>query len=303
MTVCPRNRRQVSSDASSPIILDTDIGGDPDDAVMVTCAARVPELAAVLTADEVGGERARFARHQLDLLGRTEVPVTAGADLGNTKYWVVDGMTPETVPGATADVVGTVRTVCATTSGPVRWIGCGPLTNLASVLRAAPELADRLIITQMGGALHHPDPRGRGRAEHNFRLDPDAARYILTRARHLTLVLADVTFTDTIALYPGHPLYQQLGAPGAPPWAALLVEHIDRWDTDFGYTTKMHDPLTLSVALGLGFVTVDPRPIIVGDDGRASIDHDRGSPVRVSTGADYSAFMNWLSRQLIDRRP
>jgi inosine-uridine nucleoside N-ribohydrolase len=146
------------------------------------------------------------------------------------------------------------------------------------VLRAAPELADQLIITQMGGAIHHPDPRGLARAEHNFRLDPDAARYLLTHARHLTLVLADTTFTDSIALYPGHPLYQLLAVPGAPQCAALLTEHIDRWHKDFGYTTKMHDPLTLTVALGLGFVGVDQRPITVDDDGRMSIYHSGVGP-------------------------
>jgi hypothetical protein len=40
----------------------------------------VPELSLVLTSDERGGERARFARHLLNLLGRPEVPVVAGAE-------------------------------------------------------------------------------------------------------------------------------------------------------------------------------------------------------------------------------
>ncbi|WP_309241250.1 nucleoside hydrolase [Nocardia sp. BSTN01] len=284
----------------SPILLDTDTGGDPDDATAVTCAAHLPELAAVITADENYGERARFARHQLDLLSRPDVPVTAGADLGNTKYWVVAGITPDIIPAQPDEVLNAVHSVCAKTTGPVRWVGCGPMTNLASVLRATPGLADRLEITQMGGAINYRDP---AKAEHNFRLDPDAARYVLTHARHLTLVLSDVTFTDEIALYPGHPLYQQLAAPTAPEWAALLVEHIDRWDADFGYTTKMHDPITLTVALGLPFVRLERRPITIADDGRMSVDHSEGRPVLVSTSADYPAFMGWLTRKLTNWAP
>ena len=54
----------------SPMIIDTDIGGDPDDTVAVVAAARsVPELALVVTSDEYSGERARFVRHLLDVAG------------------------------------------------------------------------------------------------------------------------------------------------------------------------------------------------------------------------------------------
>lgn len=281
----------------SPIIIDTDNGGDPDDATTVTCVAGLPELATVITTDENRSERARFMRHQLNLLGQPDVPVVAGADLGNTKYWVVGGVAPATIPTQSDDVLGTVQAVCTQTTGTIRWVRCGPMTNLAQVLHAAPELAERLVITQMGGAINYRDP---AKAEHNFRLDPDAARYVLTHARHLTLVLSDVTFTDEIAPHPGHPVYQQLAAPGAPEWAGMLVEHIDRWDNDFGYTSKMHDPLTLTVALGLPFVSLERRPITIADDGRMRIDHAEGRPILVSTGADYPAFMAWLTRQLTD---
>lgn len=58
----------------TPLILDTDIGGDPDDAIAVALAARrFPERALVITTDEHRGGRARFARQFLDLLGRPEV--------------------------------------------------------------------------------------------------------------------------------------------------------------------------------------------------------------------------------------
>ncbi|MGW4369274.1 nucleoside hydrolase [Nocardia takedensis] len=280
--------------AGSPLLLCTDIGGGADDAVAVTCAAGLREFVAALTADEIGGERARLLRHQLGLLGRPDVAVTAGADLANVKYWVMGGVTPHSIVAQPRDVVGTVRRVCASTTGPIRWVGCGPMTNLARVLRAAPELAERLVVTQMGGAITSYD----GRAEHNFRLDPDAARYVIAHARYLSLVLADVTFTEAIALYPGHPIHTRLTAPGAPGWARLLVEHIERWHTTLGRTTKMHDPMALSLALGNSFVRMEPHPILVEQDGRLRIDPDHGRLVNLSTSADYSAFMIWLSRQL-----
>ena len=68
------------------MIIDTDVGGDSDDAIaLATAAFAVPELALVITTDEYGGQRARFARHFLDLLGRDDIAVVTGADLGKRR--------------------------------------------------------------------------------------------------------------------------------------------------------------------------------------------------------------------------
>lgn len=282
--------------AGTPIILDVDAGGDADDAIAVRCAALLADLALVVTSDEIGGERARFVRYLLDLLDRPDVPVVAGADLGNRRYWVVDGLTPSPVAPQPRDVLGAVREVCARSAGYVRWVGCGPLTNLAQVLRAIPEIRDRLVITQMGGAVTYRDPR---RAEHNFRLDPAAARYVVDTAADLTLVPSDVTFRDQLAVYPGHPIHQMLAAPAAPAWARLLAVHIDRWAAAFegGRTSKQHDPFTLSVALMLPFVDLARHPVAVAADGRMRID-PAGRPVLLAVDADYPAFMRWLTDQM-----
>ncbi|PXX71333.1 inosine-uridine nucleoside N-ribohydrolase [Nocardia tenerifensis] len=279
----------------TPVIVDTDIGGDPDDAVALTCAARtLPELALVLTTDENGGGRARFARHLLDLHGRHDVPVVAGADLGNTRYYVVDGLTPDDVPAQPTDVLDAVRTVCASTDRHVRWVGMGPLTNLSAVLREAPELVDRLVVTQMGGAINYRDP---ARAEHNFRLDPDAARAVVATAADLLLVLSDVTFTEQIAISTESDTYRLLAAEGAPEWARLLRTHLDRWFTAFYPSSMQHDPLALATALQLPFVDFTRRRIALAPDARMSLDPE-GHFAWVTTQADYPAFRSWLTEQL-----
>jgi hypothetical protein len=61
------------------MIIDTDAGGDLDDSVALVVAGwLVPELGLVVTGDEFGGERARFVRWLLDLVGRQDVRVVAG---------------------------------------------------------------------------------------------------------------------------------------------------------------------------------------------------------------------------------
>ncbi|SBW21660.1 hypothetical protein FDG2_2080 [Candidatus Protofrankia californiensis] len=56
------------------------VGGDPGGAIGVALAAlREPLLALVITIGDGDGERARFTRYLLDLLGRSDVAVVAGA--------------------------------------------------------------------------------------------------------------------------------------------------------------------------------------------------------------------------------
>jgi inosine-uridine nucleoside N-ribohydrolase len=279
-----------------PVVLDTDVGGDPDDAVAVAVAARaVPDLALVVTADEFHGDgRARFARHLLDSLGRPDVPVVAGRDLGNTRYFCVEGLTSP-AGRADDDVLAAVRRVCEQTEGRVRWVGMGPLSNLADVLTADPSLADVLEVTQMGSAVNYRNPDV---AEHNVRLDPAAARRVLDLARSPSFVLSDVTFRpDTVmAVRADGPVYRHLAAAGTP-WGHLLHAHLDRWYGRFYPETMMHDPLTLSAALRLPFVDFSSSCVWFEADGRMRLD-DEGRQVFLSNRADYSAFARWMHRAL-----
>lgn len=283
----------------APLIICTDIGGDPDDALALTCAARgLPQLALVLTADENAGQRARFARHVLDLHGCHHVPVVAGADLGNTRWYCVDGLIPADIPAQPVDLVSAVQAVCAGTDGPVLWAGLGPVTNLDQVLTAVPDLAQQLVITQMGGTVANPEST---RAEHNLRLDPDAARRVLDHAHHLThpltLVTTDVTATPDTRITADHQLYRRLSDPHAPRWARILGSHLDGWYTGHHDGTHPHDPLTLTAAAGLPFVRCEPRTVTITADGHLRED-PAGGPVRLSIGADYPSFNRWLDDHL-----
>lgn len=280
----------------TPVIVDTDIGGDPDDAIALICAAvAVPELALVITSDEYDNERARFARYLLDLLGRSDVPVVSGAQLDDTRYWVVGDLVPDNVPAQPKDVIQAVNALCAETTNPVRWVGMGPLSNLAQVLTGNPHLAHQLHVTQTGGAINYRDP---ARASHNFRLDPKAAISVINDATNLHLVISDITSDDAIALRPGDEFYLRLCAPGAPEWATVLRRHLDRWYTTFHPYTHQHDPLTLTAALRLPFVTFTRRRRFrIEDDARMFLDPD-GHDTWMAIRADYPAFRTWLTNQL-----
>ena len=71
--------------------LETDIVGDLDDLCALAMALNCleGELGAVTTVSDAGGKRAGYARYVLEIAGRGDVPVAAGADisLGCYQHW------------------------------------------------------------------------------------------------------------------------------------------------------------------------------------------------------------------------
>lgn len=171
------------------VILDTDIGGEPDDALAVAVAAGFRDLSLVITSDEHDGRRAKMARFLLDLLMRSDVPVVAGRDLGRVDNWAADGFVPGGVEEQPTDVVAAVEDVLGRTSERVLWVGAGPMSNLADVLAAVPAAVERLVVIQVAGSRTWlPD-----RAEPNIGADLPAARAVLSSGVLMKLLPVEVT--------------------------------------------------------------------------------------------------------------
>ena len=176
-------------------------------------------------------------------------------------------------------------------------MGIGPMSNLADLLAAHPDLAPNLEVTLMGGALRyrHPD-----RAEHNIRLDVDAARSVLAAGLRPWLVPSDVTFTPENELTRESAEYQLLAGDEVPAWAAILREHLDCWFADFHPGTMQHDAMALSVAMRLPFLDVDQTRVRLDAIGRLHEDPD-GHEVLLARTAGYATFRAWLSARLADQ--
>src|SRR5579875_1010448 len=203
-----------------PIILDTEIGGEPDDAMALIIAAReLPELALVVTTDELNGERARFARFLLDQAGRADVAVVAGRQLSSTAPFFAHGLTPDWVAPPSGEVTRAVAEAAARSGGAARWIGLGPLSNLASLLARQPGLARRLFVTQLTGTSEQV---AQALPPRNFRLDPAAAP-------HLRLVSSALPAGRQVELTAASSAIRRLGgtarAWSGPSWETLLAAH------------------------------------------------------------------------------
>ena len=301
-----------------PVILDTEIGGEPDDAMALVIAAReLPELALVVTSDELGGgRRARFARYLLDSAGRADVAVVAGQQLSANPPYFADGLTPDWVPPASGDVARAVAEVCARSGGVARWIGLGPLSNLAALLARDPGLGRRLFVTQLTGTWSESD---QALPPRNFRLDPAAAGRVLGSVHHLRLVGFDRSAGPRAQLTAASPVIREL-AGAAPSWAGLLAAHCGQFFARYHPAVIPGGPLALAAALRLGFAPFGPARVAVDSTGWISVIHtgaarpgavDPASPapvprppadaeanVLISRDVDYQALADWLCARL-----
>jgi inosine-uridine nucleoside N-ribohydrolase len=166
----------------------------------------------------------------------------------------------------------------------------GPMTNLAAVVSYEPHMAERVTVTQMGGWLDHY--RDTSRASHNFHTDPASAGLALRVTRKPRLVLSEVTNSPHIRVTPEWALLRNLRSSTTAPWAHLLTANFDAWFTRRP-GSWMHDPLTLSAALGLPFVTFTSERIRIAPDARLYRDPD-GHLMDVACAVDYDAFLEWM---------
>jgi pyrimidine-specific ribonucleoside hydrolase len=189
-----------------PFVLDCDPGHDDALALVVGLARPELELLAVTTVAGNAGlpETTRNALRVLTLLGRTDIPVAAGAagpllrplHVADNVHGAtgLDGADlPE--PGFAARPEGAIellRAVLARAPEPVTIAAVGPLTNIALLVRTHPELIDRIAsIRVMGGAI--TEGNSTASAEFNIWQDPEAARIVFDCGRPITLITLDTT--------------------------------------------------------------------------------------------------------------
>ncbi|MGQ4615782.1 nucleoside hydrolase [Nocardia sp. R7R-8] len=273
-----------------PLIVDMAIGGEPDDALALAVAAGVPALSLVITSDEHGDRRARLARCLLDLMGRGDVAVVAGADLGNDHSWTAEGLVPDLIGPQPGDVGAAVMKVLERSDGRVGWVGLGPMSNLARLLQENPGIGDRLVVTQQEGASNFAEEG----PHRNIELDTAAARYVFESGIHPWIVPADISFHPFNALTEDSIEYDVL-KKGVDPARTLLRLHLDLWFHEFSKYVTLHGPITLAHSVGMPFLAATSVDIGLDDAGRLT---HGDATAYIARSADYLAFRRWLVDRL-----
>jgi purine nucleosidase len=183
---------------SIPVILDTDIGDDIDDALALALALQSPELRvlAITTVLHQGERRADLTYRILELYHRTDIPVGVGAEqpllaasnnlpIKQTQALASDYHMPLDRRRNGLELL--IETVMRSPE-KVTLLAYGPATNVAIALRAEPRLAGKLErIVLMNGVFFRPG------LEYNTFRDPEASQIVYTSGIPVTTVGLDVT--------------------------------------------------------------------------------------------------------------
>jgi inosine-uridine nucleoside N-ribohydrolase len=189
-----------------PVLIDCDPG--QDDAIAILLALASPELE-LLGVTTVAGNQTLDkttvnALKVLELAGRSDVPVAAGADRPLVRKLVTagdahgeTGLDGPALPmphsqSLEQHAVDFLAERVLASNRPVTLVPLGPLTNVALFLAQRPEAAaklDRIVL--MGGAIAEGNMTPS--AEFNIWVDPEAAARVFESGLDITMVGLDVT--------------------------------------------------------------------------------------------------------------
>jgi inosine-uridine nucleoside N-ribohydrolase len=263
--------RSSSADAGKPqrIILDTDPG--VDDAIAFFLALRSPELKVEAVTPVAGNVPLSLtlpnALRLLEIAGRTDIPVAAGAATplvrrlvtakyahGNNGLGGVDFPEPKMKPVSETATELICRVVRAN-PGEITIVAVGPLTNVATVLKSDPTIG-KLIksIVIMGGSLSGGNVTPS--AEFNIYVDPEAARIVFDSGIPLTMIGLDVT-RKVIIREEQVRVLETAQNPVSQAAGKILRANFDRMrKTSDAPGFAMHDPLTVAQLIDPSMVTL-----------------------------------------------
>jgi len=188
----------------TPVLLDCDPGHDDAIALLLLLASPEVELLGVTTTygNQTLEKTTANALRVLELVGRSEIPVAAGAERPLRRELVVaahvhgeSGLDGPVLPPPRTQVVADDATAflherIRAAPGPVTLLATGPLTNVARHLEAhGTEGVERVVL--MGGAI--AEGNFTPAAEFNVWCDPEAAQRVFASGLDVTMVGLDVT--------------------------------------------------------------------------------------------------------------
>jgi inosine-uridine nucleoside N-ribohydrolase len=304
------------------IHLDTDLGSDTDDLCALAMLLGWPgtELIGVTTSTDPGGRRAGWVRWTLELAGRSEIPVVAGAEgslgglygpLAFPDYW------PEPVAPSPSTAGAALELLARSVAAGATIVAVGPWTNLALFEAERPGVLADADLVVMGGHVPPPAdglPPWSARDDWNVQQDAAAARVVLERCRPVVVPIG-TCLKATLRDAHVQPL-REAGALGALLADQGIAHARDNGRAELGRAYPglpddllnfQYDPLACAVALGWDGVRVEELPI-VGDIDAEGLLRMREGPdgvsTRIATDVDGRAFeAAWLDAVTRASRP
>ena len=302
------------------IHLDTDLGGDIDDlcALVMLLRWKDVEFTGITTVAEADGRRAGYVRHVLELEGRKEIPVAAGADVSQGFYRYPELGYPDeerywsrAVPPSPNPLEDAIRLLKRSIEGAAAIIAIGPFTNLYLLDLQYPGILSDANLFLMGGYIYpirSGFPAWGNEMDWNIQVDVKSAKHVIEHSNPTLIPLSVTVETALRRAYLDEVrksgLLAQLLAQQAEAFAVDEQNETDIGEVYEGLPNDiinfLHDPLACAIALGWeDGVQIDEIPLILEE--KEGWLYERidtaGKQTRVVTkieGAGFNSF--WLDK-------
>ena len=235
-----------------PLLFDTDIGSDIDDAVALAYLLHQPrcELLGITTVTGEPDKRAALADAICQAGGRGDVPVYVGL----AAPLLVAPLQPQAAQaevltgrahrafGPQPTAIDFLRRTIRARPGEITLLATGPLTNLAVLFALDPEIPGLLKELVIMGGVFYTRGYDQTNAEWNIRNDPHAAALVFNApVPRLVAVGLDVTMQCRMPSEEVRERFTQAGPP-----LDLVLEMAEVW---FRHTSQItfHDPLAAAL--------------------------------------------------------
>jgi purine nucleosidase len=287
-----------------PILLDTDIGSDIDDAICLAYLLAQPrcDLRGVTTVSGEPRLRAALADAVCRAAGRTDIAIHAGTEhaiLGPTPQPEVpqavvldryDARKSDEFAPSTA--VTFLRDTILSAPGKITLLSIGPMTNIALLFVTYPEVVPLLRSLMIMGGAYSMRPFAGGAQEWNVWCDPAAARVVYRApiSQHRSVGIN----ASSRCTMPSTEVMNRFRSIGGG--LGVVAAAIDRVWTQQREQVTFHDPLAAVCIFEPDVCTWRGGRVSVElasrrFRGATSFDADRdGSPHQVADGVDVEGF-------------
>jgi inosine-uridine nucleoside N-ribohydrolase len=285
-----------------PILLDTDIGSDIDDAFALALIINSPELdlQGVTTVSGDTQARARLAAKMLWEAGGAwrRVPIAAGEPgkplpIEQTR-WAAGFTSPQLRPKKASDFL---KAEFERRPGEITLVTIGPLTNVAALLRQDPAVGRKIRrLAMMGGSIARGyEPSSGPAAEYNIAADPAAAQVLFASGIPILMVPLDVT-----AMLQLDPVGRDRVFTHRSPVTNSLTLLYHLWGRP---TPTLFDPMAVAMLLDPGLCETQAMAIEVDAKGFTRVAEGRPANATVALHTDPAKFFEFYLSRVAPRAP
>ncbi|MEO5822917.1 MAG: nucleoside hydrolase [Vicinamibacteraceae bacterium] len=286
-----------------PVLFDTDIGTDIDDAYALALILRSPELQ-LLGVTTVSGDavaRARLAAKLLAVEGgaAARIPVYAGTSTATQYLKQTEWATGFTSPALhTEGGVAFLRSQIEARPGQLTIVAVGELTNIAALLTSSPGIAGKIKrIALMGGAVRRGgQPGSPPQPEWNIKSNAAAAKTVFESG--VPLLVGPLDATADLKLTPEHRvrLFTR-GTPLTDALAALdyLWMQTNTWK---GATPILFDLLPIAALYAPDIARFESLHVVIEADGLTREVKGRPANAQVAVASDPVKVVDYMTARL-----